>query len=264
MMVHLNHPNFGYAVTAEDIAPLIGDRFFEVYNGHPGVHNTGDDHHASTERIWDIVLTRRLAELGLPIMYGLAVDDGHNYHHIPSRASEPGRGWVMVLAGDLTPKTLIEGLEAGHFYATSGVTLRRIESTCRSLAIEVEPVADETFTIEFIGTRRGYDAHSHEVLDKDGAPVHTTRHYSDDVGAVLARVSGASARYQFQGDEIYVRARVTSSAPIPIRPSPAIERPPGPSRSPARRAPPSSSVRPASFADSVCPRQGIRFASRTS
>ncbi|MBC8114503.1 MAG: hypothetical protein H7062_09010, partial [Candidatus Saccharimonas sp.] len=55
MIVHLNHPNFGWGVTAEDLAPVRGENFFEVYNGHPGVNNTGDDTHASCERIWDII-----------------------------------------------------------------------------------------------------------------------------------------------------------------------------------------------------------------
>ena len=29
------------------------EKFFEVYNGHPGVHNAGDAAHLSTEEIWD-------------------------------------------------------------------------------------------------------------------------------------------------------------------------------------------------------------------
>ncbi|MCA9069260.1 MAG: hypothetical protein KDA84_10075, partial [Planctomycetaceae bacterium] len=108
MMIHLNHPNFGYAVTAEDLMRIRGEKFFEVYNGHPGVRNSGDGNHASTERIWDIVLAKRLGEFDLPVMYGLATDDGHNYHNIPSRASEPGRGWVMVLSNNLAPDRLIQ------------------------------------------------------------------------------------------------------------------------------------------------------------
>ena len=62
-----------------------GENFFEVYNGHPEVHNAGDHDHASTDRVWDIILTRRIAEFDLPLMYGLATDDGHAYHGIPSR-----------------------------------------------------------------------------------------------------------------------------------------------------------------------------------
>lgn len=215
MIVHLNHPNFGYAVTAEDLMRIQGERFFEVYNGHPSVHNRGDDRHASTDRIWDIVLTHRLAELNLPVMYGLAVDDGHEYHHIPSRASEPGRGWVMVLAEELSTESLIDALEAGRFYASSGVTLSRVESSLDGQSVEVQPVPGETYTIEFIGTRRNYDPASHPVTDKNGEPVRATRRYSDDIGTVFKTVQGTRASYEFDGDEIYVRARITSSAQHP-------------------------------------------------
>jgi len=51
ILVHLNHPNFHYAVTAEDIAQVIRERFVEVYNGHPGVGHLGDKDHASVEEI---------------------------------------------------------------------------------------------------------------------------------------------------------------------------------------------------------------------
>ena len=214
-IVHLNHPNFGYAITAEDIIPLVGERFFEVYNGHPGVHNSGDKQHASTERIWDIVLTKRLDEWKLPLMFGLATDDGHNYHNIPSRAAEPGRGWVMVLADELTPQALIASLESGRFYASSGVTLSRVETSGEEMTVEVAPEEGETYTIEFIGTREGYDPTSKPVLDENGEEVRATRIYSADIGETLATVKGTKATYQFKGDEIYVRARVTSSADHP-------------------------------------------------
>src|SRR5580704_1861503 len=42
ILVHLNHPNYYYGVTAEDLMRIRGDNFFEVYNGHPSVHNSGD------------------------------------------------------------------------------------------------------------------------------------------------------------------------------------------------------------------------------
>ncbi|HBN79694.1 MAG TPA: hypothetical protein DD473_28500 [Planctomycetaceae bacterium] len=212
MFIHLNHPNFGYAVTAEDLMRVVGDKFFEVYNGHPGVHNSGDDQHASTERIWDIVLTRRLAEFDLPAMYGIAVDDGHNYHNIPSRASEPGRGWVVVLANELSPASLIESLESGRFYASNGVAIQKIESTQQKLTIEIDAVDGELYTTEFIGTRIGYDSTSMPVLDKEGQPLLLTRRYSKDIGEVLKTVQGITAEYEYAGDEIYVRARVTSDA----------------------------------------------------
>lgn len=211
ILVHLNHPNFGWGITAEDLMRVRGENFFEVYNGHPGVRNSGDDDHASTERMWDIMLTRRIAELDMPLMYGLATDDGHSYHNIPSRASEPGRGWVMVLADELTPRALIAALEAGRFYASSGVTLERITAADDRLEVVVQQEANVEYTIDFIGTRRGYEPEGQPVLGRNGNPLHATLQYDDALGTVLHSVTGAQARYEFQGDELYVRARVTST-----------------------------------------------------
>ena len=215
MIVHLNHPNFGYAVTAEELMQVIGEKFFEVYNGHPAVRNSGNEEHAGTERVWDIVLTKRLAELELPIMYGLATDDGHEYHEIPNRKSNPGRGWVNVLTKELSADALIDSLEAGHFYSSSGVALKSIQTSVDGMSIEVDPVEGETYKIEFIGTRKGYDAASHPVLDKDGKVIRATRRYSADIGETFTAVDGTKASYKFKGDEIYLRARVTSSAKHP-------------------------------------------------
>ena len=211
MMIHLNHPNFGYAVTAEDLMGIRGEKFFEVYNGHPGVNNSGNAEHASTERMWDIILTKRLAELQLPVMYGLATDDGHNYHGIPSRKSEPGRGWVMVLAEALDPESIIPAMERGEFYSTSGVTLSKVTSSSEGLSVEVKPEPGVDYKIEFIGTETGYDKTSEPVLDKKGNEVLATRRYSEDIGKLFATHDGASASYSFTGKEIYVRALITSS-----------------------------------------------------
>ena len=218
MMIHLNHPNFGWGITAEDLAPIRGENFFEVYNGHPGVHNSGDPTHASTERIWDIINSKRLTELDLPLLYGLATDDGHTYHQIPSRNSEPGRGWVMVLADQLDPSSLIHALEAGRFYSSSGVTLERVSVSAKALEVAIRPDADATYTIEFIGTLKGFDPTSEPYRDQDGNELPVTRKYSDQIGKVLKTEQGNAAVYTFTGEELYVRARITSSR---IHPNPS-------------------------------------------
>ena len=211
MIIHLNHPNFGYAVTAEDLMKVIGENFFEVYNGHPGVNDSGDEHHASTERIWDIILAHRITELHLPLMFGLATDDGHNYHSIPSRKSEPGRGWVMVLSHQLGPEQLVHSLELGRFYSSSGVSLKSVRHNEHFYAVEVDTEPGVEYTIDFIGTKSDYDRESHPVLDKDGKPVRATRIYSNDIGQTLKSYKSSKAVYRFSGDELYVRARVTAS-----------------------------------------------------
>lgn len=211
MIPHINHPNFGWALTAEEMMQLENERFFEVYNGHPLVRNEGDAKHASTERMWDILLAERLAMLGKPAFFGLATDDSHDYHGDPKKLSRTGRGWVMVRAAKLTPESLIAAMEVGDFYASSGVTLREVQLGKKSLAIEIAGEPGVTYTTEFIGTRKGYDRTSTPVTGDDGATLRTTRQYSADIGAVLAKAEGASASYTLKGDEIYVRARVTSS-----------------------------------------------------
>ncbi|MCK5579293.1 MAG: histidinol-phosphatase, partial [Planctomycetes bacterium] len=106
MLAHLNHPNFRWGVTVEDLIKLKGDRFFEVYNGTPGVLNWGDAAHPGTERMWDIINSIRL-KTGRPMLFGLATDDAHQYYTYGVGNSNAGRGWVMVHATALTPDKII-------------------------------------------------------------------------------------------------------------------------------------------------------------
>jgi hypothetical protein len=218
MFIHLNHPNFVWGVTAEELMQVHHEKFFEVYNGHPGVHNAGDAEHLSNEEIWDVVLTRRLAELKLDVMYGLGVDDSHAYHEMIIGKSNPGRGWVMVRARHLTPESIILAMEAGDFYASSGVVLADVTRTEKTLSLEIQAEPGVTYVTQFVGTRRGYDPTSQLIPPRDpNAPQKALPHhrYSKDVGAVLAEVKGPKASYTLKGDEIYVRARIVSSKAKP-------------------------------------------------
>jgi hypothetical protein len=218
MLVHLNHPNFVWGVTTEEMMQLHGEQFFEVYNGHPGVHNDGDATRLSTEAMWDAILTRRLAELHLGPMFGLATDDAHHYHKTIIGKANAGRGWVMVRAKFLTAESLIAALEAGDFYASSGVTLADVRREGRELGVEIQAEPGVRYTIQFIGTRRGYDPTSQILLPPPDEPARKTlphRRYSKDVGAVFAEVAATRASYELKGDEIYVRAKITSTKPKP-------------------------------------------------
>jgi len=212
VLMHLNHPNFGYAITAEDIAAVVQERFFEVYNGHPAVGHHGDENHPGVERLWDIANTIRIGELNGEPIFGVATDDSHNYHGKPDGAST-GRGWVMVRSRFLTPEQLLRAMKAGDFYASSGVALRDVvvDKSSKKLTVQVQPVAGETYTTQFIGTLKSTDRTPEKpVANVDGKRV--TKKYSSQVGAVLAEVTGTEASYQMTGDELYVRAVVTGSA----------------------------------------------------
>lgn len=211
MLVHLNHPNYIWGVTAEELLQVRGEQFFEVYSGHPLVHNGGDATRLGTDEIWDVVLTRRLAELKAEVMYGIGSDDAHDYDQFMPGKSNPFRGWIMVRATHLTPESIIRAMEAGDFYASSGVTLTEVTRTGRTLALEIQAEPGVTYTTRFIGTRRGYDPASQLLGPAPGSKTLPHRRYSKDVGAILAEVKGRSASYTLTGDEIYVRAKIISS-----------------------------------------------------
>ena len=219
ILAHLNHPNFQYAITAEDIAHAVMDRHFEVYNGHPGVQHQGDHEHPSVERLWDLANTIRLVDLNAPPLFGIATDDSHNYHDKPAGAS-PGRGWTMVRATHLTPEFILRAVKAGDCYASSGVTLVdvRYDAERKTLEIEIEPDGDAVFKTEFIGSLQGVDTTGETLPPTAGKPTRRSQKYSEQIGQVFQTVEGQKPLYKLTGKELYVRAVVTSNKP-PDNPS---------------------------------------------
>lgn len=191
IMVHLNHPNFHYGVTFEDLAAVMSEQFFEVYNGHPGVNHRGDKDHPSVERIWDLANHLRVNKLGGSLLLGIATDDSHEYHG--KGGSRPGRGWVMVRSRYLTPEHLIRAMESSDFYASSGVSLQDVqwnsETSTLSVAIQSEP--NVQYTTEFI------------VTSKDAE--------LDQIGRVAKTSQDLQSSYTLAPGETIVRAVVTSS-----------------------------------------------------
>lgn len=189
VLAHLNHPNFGWGVSWEDLAQLRGDRFFEVYNGHRSVHNEGDGERPDTEAMWDLANRRRLLELDLPLLHGVATDDAHNYHGV--KTSIPGRGWVVVRAEELSQRALIAALRAGEFYASSGVELTDVS--------------------------RGPEAYEVRIAAEEGVEYTTRFHgvHGDGDPEVLHETRANPARYEYTGGELFVRATVVSSREHP-------------------------------------------------
>ncbi|MEO6435453.1 MAG: hypothetical protein ABIP55_06780 [Tepidisphaeraceae bacterium] len=203
VFTHLNHPNFGWGVTAADLAAVVEEHYFEVFNGHPLVHQLGDEKHPSIEKLFDIVCTIRLAQLDAEPVRGLATDDAHNYHVPGMKRSTAGRGWVMVRAGALTSEAIIDAMKAGEFYSSSGVTLKDVgyDAASRKLSIEIAPDGDATYATHFIGTPKNFADGGKTPLD------------SDKVGTIFATIEGTRPSYTLKGDELYVRAVITSNKP---------------------------------------------------
>lgn len=183
MIIHINHPNFHYAITVEDMIALQGEQFFEVFNGHPAVYNLGDSVHMDTESMWDQINIAYLKN-GKPPLYGLATDDSHNYHTLGKNWSNSGRGWIWVQADTLEPASLIESMEGGRFYASTGVTLSKMEFSDNILTVEVES-GPGNYKIQFIGCGIG-----------------------DSTTRLLEEVDGPAASFTLSPELLFVRAKV--------------------------------------------------------
>lgn len=187
MFPHINHPNFGWAITVEDMISLKGERFFEVYNGHPLVHNYGDSTRPGTEVMWDKINVA-YSNRNQPLMFGLATDDSHNYHQFGLAFANAGRGWVMVQAKKLDAESIIEAMEAGRFYASTGVTLNEVSFVNNELKIEVAGQEGVNYKIEFIGAVKG-----------------------ENDSRVLKTTEGPTANFEVTDEYHFVRARITST-----------------------------------------------------
>lgn len=209
ILVHLNHPNFGWGVSAEDIAAVTNEKFFEIFNGHPGVNQLGDEEHPSLEKMWDIINTLRITKLDAAPIYGLGTDDSHEYHGRPG--SHPGRAWVMVRSKELSAESLIEAMNRGDFYSSTGVSLKAVtfDKKERKIKIEIEGETGVTYETKFVGT--SLDA----TLFADKTKETEKRKYSDDIGKVFATEKSLTPSYQLKGNELYIRAIITSSKPHP-------------------------------------------------
>lgn len=187
MFPHVNHPNFYYSISTQDIINLHGERFFEVYNGHFMVNNYGDSLHPATEQMWDMINLAYLKK-GQPLMYGLATDDSHNYHQFGSAFSNAGRGWVMVKADALTPEALIKALEAGDFYASTGIVLSELKVEKKTITIKVKAESGVDYKIHFLGASK-----------------------KDSQIRELEVISGTQANFTLSSDHLYVRVKITSN-----------------------------------------------------
>ncbi len=216
MLAHLNHPNYSTTVTAEDIIEIEGERFFEIYNGHGGVRNNGDPalRIPSTDRLWDIILSMRLKKGGTARpLYGMGTDDTHAYFKQGLGLANAGRGWIMVLSEKLSPDAIIASLKRGDFYATSGVTLNEISHVPGKASIAIRSEAGQTYTTQFIGTKKSFDSTSKPAVDDAGNELpYATRIYGGEIGTVLKETTDNPAIFEYNaGEFLYVRAKIVSS-----------------------------------------------------
>lgn len=175
---HINHPNFSWAITTEDLKKVENYKLFEIYNGHPMVNNLGGGGKPGLEEMWDTILSSG------KLLYGIAVDDAHNFKNLADKnASLPGKGWIYVRAAELSPKSILEAIEKGDFYSSTGVELTDYQVSEKEIIIKINENKYSKYRVQFIG--------------KDGK--------------VLSESINNPAVYQFKGNEMYVRAKIIES-----------------------------------------------------
>ena len=175
---HINHPNFRWAITTDELGAVKNNRLFEVFNGHPQVNMFGGGGVPGLEEAWDAILSRGT------LLYGIAVDDAHVFKAPGNPAvAGPGRGWVMVRAERLETPLVMAALERGDFYASTGVELADYRVTATSMTVTIKETTYSKYRVQFIG--------------RDGR--------------LLKEVVTNPAVYEFTGAERYVRAKVLES-----------------------------------------------------
>jgi hypothetical protein len=172
----VNHPNFDWALTPDDVLSVEGAALLEIASGHPYVHSAGDATHPSHEQLWDDALTA-----GHDVM-GVAVDDTHHLVTDAEPEAFPGAAWVEAFVEDARREVVCDALRRGALYASTGAELVMLDVSRDTY--EVAPGAPDA-TVVFVGAG----------------------------GRVLARMPSTNgvSRYRVTGEEGYVRARVETS-----------------------------------------------------
>jgi len=175
---HVNHPNFNWSISAADLERVERVKLFEIYNGHPLVNNVGGGGVPGMEEVWDRLLT------GGKVMYGIADDDAHVFKQPGNPdVAGPGRGWIFVRSERLAPRSIVEAIERGDFYASTGVELSDYQVTADTITVTIKELPASKYRIQFIGAK----------------------------GQVLKEAISSPATYTFTGDEKYVRAKIFES-----------------------------------------------------
>jgi hypothetical protein len=174
----VNHPNWRWAFTHKELLRVSGYSLLEICNATFNSNNFAAGGAPGTEEIWDELLSRG------KVVFGVAADDAHTFQgEFNPREENPGGGWVVVRAKELTSQAIMDSIERGDFYASTEITLDSYTVMRRKMVIEIRQAKDYKYTTTFIG--KG--------------------------GKVLKTAYGNRAVYQFRGNELYVRARIFST-----------------------------------------------------
>lgn len=166
----LNHPYRQRITSTEIVKGVQGfdvPLFIEVFNSKTDFID--GTNRIPQEILWDEVLSAGIK------MWGVAVDDSHYLNNV-------GGGFIVVDADNLTIARIVEALNEGRFYASTGKLITNF--SYNKFKYFVDATSDSI--IQFIGRN----------------------------GEILKEFNGSIAEYEFAGDEYYVRAKVISDSGV--------------------------------------------------
>lgn len=120
-----NHPSWS-KTSYEDYGDLKGFTAMEVWNYSGEIAN----HTANSCTQWDYLLDK-----GIKI-FGVAADDNHN-RGIPD---DSFGGWICVKAPELSRNAIMEAIEDGNFYSSSGPEIYNFGVKDNSVFVSCSPV----------------------------------------------------------------------------------------------------------------------------
>ena len=216
----LNHPFWRYWDIDPRLLVEFGEfRHFEVCNNDVEADAPPADLF-TVEQFWDFVLAHRIVQ-GKQLLYATATDDLH-FCDAERADGYAGceLGWVMVdVPGEFTADAIVEAMDRGDYYSTTGVLLDGIDfdRATGTLHVKAQVEPGVNYRVEFITTKRDFDRTiTEKEYPHDGRFTRILPVINDTIGHVVSTVEGAEASYTMTADDLYVRAIVKSDRPAKI------------------------------------------------
>ena len=208
----LNHPDWPYYDNSPEVLIEADEIEFYEHNMSGGPRKR-QPQMPDQEKYWDVVNAFRLHAGKKPI-YRVTTDDTHNYLTFRNDIAIPGHGWVVVRSEKLDANSLFQAMKKGEFYSSCGVVLKdvRFDTETKTLTVEVDPAENVKYTIQFVGTKKGFDTNKvpFEIPAEENLALRKGFTYSDQIGATFLTVEGTKASYKMAPEDMYVRAIITS------------------------------------------------------
>jgi hypothetical protein len=173
------HPLWKWAFNHQELSELSNCTHIEICNASTDCNAFPLPGKSHSDEMWDALLSSNIR------IIGLASDDAHT-HTGPysARIAIGGRGWNVVKAKSLTRENILAAITKGHFYATTGIILASYIVARDRIRVRVDVIDHEKTCIQFFGQG----------------------------GRELQCEYESESEYFFDGNETYVRCRISSTA----------------------------------------------------